>query len=107
SVLPGYDAELLDHEWQRESLPDQRHEDDGEDEEQDQVALREARGQRERGRERDHAAEAGPTDDEDRLPRRVRIVACDGGYETRQVRRGIDPHDPRNYDRPAHRGRHG
>ena len=70
-------SEHADQAGQREPLEDERREDDREREEDDQVALREVARQRERGDERDRAADAGPRDERRVLPRRVRIVLAD------------------------------
>ena len=49
---------------QRQALADERDEDDREGHQQDQVALREVGGQRQRRGQRDGAAQPGPADDE-------------------------------------------
>ena len=71
------ESQQADQPRERQALADERDEDDRERQEHDQVALREVRRQRERGGERDRAADPGPRDHRRRLPRRVRIVLAD------------------------------
>ena len=83
------EAEPADHARHQQALADQRHHDHAEGEEQDQIAMRErlaARGgerNRERGRQRHDAADAGEADQERRLPggRRDRARASAGNSQ--------------------------
>ena len=59
-----------DQAGQREPLEDERREDDRERQKDDEVALGEVARQRERGDERDRAADACPRDEHGVLPRR-------------------------------------
>ena len=96
AVLPGDDTELLDDKRKRQPLTDEGDEDDREDEEQDQIPFRKADRKREGRGERHNTAKTRPRDDEDRLPRRIRVDALDRRYEPREVGRGVDPHEARD-----------
>ncbi len=88
--------------------PDQRHDDDAEGDEQDQVAVRKRRaaqgrvGNRQRGGERDHAANAGEGEHERMLPRRRRIAPLERRDQpARQIGRRKHPDEARR-DHDAH-----
>ena len=107
------ESEPADHPRQGQALTDQGHDDHGEGEEQDQIAVRERiarRGRerdRERGRERHDSAYAREADEERRLPGRRRVAARERGREpARQIGHREDPHEARrHHDRADERRR--
>src|SRR6476469_5765573 len=86
------EPEPLDEPGQGQALADQRGHDDAEREEEDEVALREVRGEGQGGGQRHDAAHARPADDEDGLRRWRRVGLPDAGTEHPwDVRRRVDP----------------
>src|SRR6266849_11017722 len=83
----GRETELLDQERQRQSLTDERDQDDGESDEQDEPARRKVERQRERRGQCDHATQTRPTDEEHGAPWRRRIRPTHGRDESREVGR--------------------
>jgi hypothetical protein len=81
-------------------LADERHEDDDERDEHDQVAAGDVVRQREGGSERDSAADARPSDHDRVLPRRIRIVLANPPeQQPRDIGRDGSPHEPAHDDR--------
>ena len=76
---------------ERQPLPDERHRDHADRDEDEQLAVGDLLGQRERGGERDRAAHPRPADDEPLAPVRAGVEAARGGYEAGQQRRRADP----------------